>query len=107
MEVYENRVDGLSKNLEINEIFILVFFQFYCKINRKQLEIVVEVTSDLRVNKYFAIKNVKFGGSGLVPRCFEFHSISRGAAEIGDQLISKYFGTQNYGLFVIISLSLN
>ena len=107
MEVYENHVDGLSKNQEINEIFILIFFQLYCKINRKQLAIVVEVTSDLRANKYFAIKNVKFGGSGLVPRCFEIHSISRGTAEIRDQLISKDFGTQNYGLFVIISLSLN
>ena len=107
MDVYENRGDGLSKILEINEIFILIFFQFYCKINRKQLEILVEVTSDLRVNKYFAIKNVKFGGSGLVPRCFEFRSISGGTAEIRDLLISKDFGTQNYGLFIIISPLLN
>ena len=42
--MYENRADNLSNNLRLNEISILIFFQFYCKINRNQLEIVVEAT---------------------------------------------------------------
>ena len=42
--MYENRADRLSNNLRLNEISILRFFQFYCKKNRNQLEIVVKVT---------------------------------------------------------------
>ena len=45
--MYENRADNLSNNLRLNEISILIFFQFYCKINRNQLEIVVEATYGL------------------------------------------------------------
>ena len=44
MEVYENRADHLSDNMTLNEISIVIFFQFYCKINRNQLEIIVETT---------------------------------------------------------------
>ena len=47
LEVYENRDDNLSNNLRLNEIFILIFLQFYGKINRNQLEIVVEATYGL------------------------------------------------------------
>ena len=47
LEVYENRANNLSNNLRLNEIFMFIFLQFYCKINRKQLEIVVETTYGL------------------------------------------------------------
>ena len=47
LEVYENRDENLSNNLRLNEISILIFFQFYGKINRNQFEIVVEATYGL------------------------------------------------------------
>ena len=47
LKVYEYRADNLSNNLRLNEIFILIFIQFYCKINRNQLKIVVEATYGL------------------------------------------------------------
>ena len=47
LEVYENHADHLSTNLILQEISILIFFQFYCKINRNQLQIVVETTYGL------------------------------------------------------------
>ena len=53
LEVYENRDDNLSNNLRLNEIFILIFLQFYGKINRNQLEIVVEATYGLHPYYYF------------------------------------------------------
>ena len=56
--MYENRADHLSDNLRLNEISIL--FQFYSKINRNQLEIVVKATYDLHSNKYFEILNLTF-----------------------------------------------
>ena len=53
LEVYENRADKLSDKLRLNEISILIFFQFYCKINRNQLDIVVETTYGLHPYHYF------------------------------------------------------
>ena len=50
LEVYGNRANHLKNNLRLNEISILIFFQFYCKIKRKRLEIVVETTYDLHPN---------------------------------------------------------
>ena len=47
LEVHGDRADHLSNNLRLQEISILIFFQFYCKINRKQLQIVVETTYGL------------------------------------------------------------
>ena len=47
LKMYENGADNLSNNLWLNEISILIFFQFYCIINRNQLEIVVEETYGL------------------------------------------------------------
>ena len=47
LEVYENCADSLSNNLRLHEISILIFFQFFCKISRNQLEIVVEATYGL------------------------------------------------------------
>ena len=34
-------------SLRLNEVSILIFFQFYCKINRNQLQTVVEATYGL------------------------------------------------------------
>ena len=48
--MYENGADNLSNNLRLNEISILIFFQFYCKINTKQLELVIEGTYGVQSN---------------------------------------------------------
>ena len=53
LEVYENRADHLNNNLVLQEIFILIFFQFYCKINWNQSQIVVQTTYCLYL--YFQI----------------------------------------------------
>ena len=45
--MYESRADNLSNNLRLHEICILIFFQFYYKISRNQLEIVKEGTYGL------------------------------------------------------------
>ena len=50
LEVYENCADHLHNNLRLNEISVLTFFQFYCKINRNQSEMVVEQTYGLNPN---------------------------------------------------------
>ena len=47
LEVYENGADNLSNNLRLHKISILIFSQFYCKIRRNQLEIIVEATYGL------------------------------------------------------------
>ena len=47
MKVYGNRTDHLSNNLRLNEISKLTFSQFYCKIKKKQLELVLEATDGL------------------------------------------------------------
>ena len=82
MAVYENRYDHLSNNLILNEISKLIFFQFYCRINRKQLEIAVEAIYGLNPDKYFEILNLKFGGR------FGLHPNSRWAYEIRELLIA-------------------
>ena len=53
LEVYENCADNLSNNLRLHEISILIFFQFYWKISRSQLEIVEEATDDLHSYQHF------------------------------------------------------
>ena len=35
LEVYENCAFHLSNNLRLNEISMLIIFQFYCKISKK------------------------------------------------------------------------
>ena len=45
--MYENRADNLGNNLNLNEISILILFQFYCRINKTQSEIVVEAAYGL------------------------------------------------------------
>ena len=44
LEVSANRADHLSNDLRLQEISILIFFEFYWKINRNQSQIVVETT---------------------------------------------------------------
>ena len=55
--MYENRAD-LNNNLRLNEISIHIIFQFYCELNRNQLEIVVETTYGLNPYQYFEILNL-------------------------------------------------
>ena len=59
LEMYENRADHLSNNLKLNQISMLIFFQFYCKTNRNQLKIVLESLYGVQVNKYFEILKIK------------------------------------------------
>ena len=47
MEVHQNRDDLLSNTLRLNKIYGLIFFQVYSKINRNQLQIVVEANYGL------------------------------------------------------------
>ena len=70
-----------------------MFFQFYCKINRNQLEIVVEATYGLHPNQYFKILDLKFEGRSLVTRRFGFLSKTRDMDEIRDLPISIDFQT--------------
>ena len=48
--MHENRADHVSNSLRLQEISILIFFQFYCNTNRNQLQIVVE--TDYGLNPY-------------------------------------------------------
>ena len=57
---WENLADNLSNNLRLNETSILIFFQFQCKINRNQLEIITAATYGLHPYWYFEILNLKF-----------------------------------------------
>ena len=50
LEMHENRADHVSNSLRLQEISILIFFQFYCNTNRNQLQIVVE--TDYGLNPY-------------------------------------------------------
>ena len=104
LEVYENCADRLSNNLRLNEISTLSFFQFYCKINRNQLEIVVKATYGLHSNKYFEILNLTFWGSSLVTRRFGLHSDSWGTDEIKGLLISIDFCNRNTELLLLLSI---
>ena len=91
MQVYENRSDNLSNNLRLNEISILIFFQFHCKINRNRLEIVLEATYGLQPYKYYEILNLKFWGRSKVIKRSRFHSNSQGVHEIKDFPVSVDF----------------
>ena len=59
LEVYENCVDQSKNKLRLRKPLYLFFFQFYCKIKRIQLEIVVETTYALNPYQYFQILNLK------------------------------------------------
>ena len=84
LEVYENCAEYLRNNLILNEISILIFFQFNCKIETNQLKIVAEATFGLHLKKYFEILTLKFGGKSLLTRLLELHSDSWLADEIRD-----------------------
>ena len=102
--MYENRADRLSNNLRLNQISILSYLQFYCKININQLEIVVKATYDLCSNKYFEVLNLTFWGRSLVTRRFGLHSNSRGAGEIKGLLIWRDFRNRNTKLLLLFSI---
>ena len=74
MEVYEHCAVRLSYNLRLNKISKLIFFQCPCKIIRNQLEIILEVTYELHINKYFKITNLKREGGSLVMKRFALYS---------------------------------
>ena len=44
--MHENSADNLTNNLRLNEISILFFFRIYYKINRNQLQLAVEATTE-------------------------------------------------------------
>ena len=91
--MYENCVDHVGNNLRTSEISTLIFFQFHCKTNKNQLEIVIEATYGLHPDKYFKILSLKFGRRCLVTRRFGLHSNSRDADEIRNLSISIDFCT--------------
>ena len=74
--MYENCAEYLRNNLILNEISMLIFFQFKCKIETNQSKIVAEATFGLHPNKYFEIFTLKFGGKSLLARLLELHSDS-------------------------------
>ena len=104
LEVYENGTDHLSNNQRLNEISKLIFFQFYFKIKRNQLEIVLTATYGLHPNKYFEILNLTFWGRSLLTRRFGLHSNSRGADEIKDLPISIDLRNRNTELLLLFSI---
>ena len=104
LEVYENRADHLRNNLRLNEISILNFSQFYFKINRNQLEIVVKATYDLHPNKYFEILHLTFWGRSPMMRRFNLHSNSRGVDEIKGFPILINFCNRNTKLLLLFSI---
>ena len=71
----------------------LSFSSFAEKINRNQLEVVVEATYGLRPSKYFETMSQSFGGRSLMTKRFGFHLNSRGPDEIRDSPISIGFCT--------------
>ena len=56
--MYDNRTDNLNNNPRLNEVSILIFFQLNWRINRNQLEIVVEATYGLHTT--WIILNIEF-----------------------------------------------
>ena len=104
LEVYENCADCLSNNLRLNEISILTFFQFYFKINRNQLEIVLKATYSLYPNKFFKILYLTFWGRSLVTKRFNLHPNSRGTDEIKGLPISTDFCNRNTELLPLFSI---
>ena len=103
LEVLENCADRLSNNLRLNEISILNS-QFYFKINRNQLEIVVKVPSGLHPNKYVEVLHLTLWVRSLVTRSFGLHSNSRGADEIKGLPISADFCNRNTELLLLFSI---
>ena len=85
LEVYKNHPDHLNNNLRLKEISILIFLQFYCKINREQLEILIEVAYSSRPKKYFEVLNLTIGGRSQIMKRFGCHSNSRGEYKIRDR----------------------
>ena len=98
LEVYQNCANCLNNNLRLNEISILTFFQFYFKITRSQLEIVVKATYG------FEKLHLTFWERNLVTKRFWFHSNSRGADEIKGLIISIDLRDRNTELLPLFSI---
>ena len=92
--MHENRADHLGHNLRLQEISVIIFFQFYSKINRNQLQIVAETTYGLNSRNRISKTEFKI----LTTKRFGFHSNSRGVDEIYDLPISIDFQIQKHGL---------
>ena len=103
--MYENHADRLSNSLRSNKIFILSFFQFYYKINRNLIEIVVKATYHLHSNKYIEIPSLTFSGRKLITRRFGLHSNSRGVNEIKGLPITLDFCNRNTELLLFNNMS--
>ena len=103
LEVYENRADHVRNNLRLNETFMLFFFQCYCKIYRKQLDIIVEATYGLHSNEYFEQLNLIFGARSLEAGRFRYLSNFRRADKIKDLLFSIDFWNRNTELLFLFS----
>ena len=82
--MYENCADHLRNNLRLNVISVLIFFQYYFKINRNQLV----ATCGLDPNKCFKILNLTFKERILVTRNFRLSSNFRDFNGIRDMPIS-------------------
>ena len=95
-----------SINLRLDEISILIVFQFYWKISRNQLEIVVEGTYSQHPNQYFEILNLRFRRKHQLTKRFKLHSNSRGTPEIRDLPIWKIFAHRNTQLLLLFSICL-
>ena len=104
LEVYENWADRLSNNPRLNEISRLTFSQFYFKINKNQLKIVLKATYGLHPNKYFKILHLIFWGINLVTRRLHLYSNSRGEDDIKGLPISIDFCTRNTEFSLLFSI---
>ena len=108
LEVHENCAYHLSNNLRLNEISLLIIFQFYCKISKKkQLGIAVEATYGLHSNQCFETLNLTIGGRSLVTRRFWLHSNLRGVDKINNLPISIDFRIQKYGVVTPVQCSIS
>ena len=103
LEVHENRAETRN-NLRLSQITILTFSQFYFKINRNQLEIVVKATYGLDPSKYVEILHEIFWVRSLVKGRFSLHSNSRDVDEIKGLLISIDFRNRNTKLLLLFSI---
>ena len=104
LKLYENCTDSINNNLRLSEIYIVTFFEFYFKINRNQLEIIVKATYSWYNSKYFEILHLTYWGGSLVTIIFGFHSNSWGADEIKVLPISIDFRNRKTELLLLFSI---
>ena len=85
----------------------LPFPIFTAKKKRNYLEIALEATYGLHLNRYSEILTLTFGGRNLVTRCFRLYSNSRGSDEIRDLPISIDFYIDTWSCYSCLILCLN